>query len=75
MAFPPGVSTESIESELGESAEALALLNKAYMDHDSSLLSLKVDPVFDPLRNEPDFRALMAKLRFPPEGNARGDQR
>jgi hypothetical protein len=27
---------------------------------------LKVDPLLDPIRNEPQFKALVARMNFPP---------
>ena len=32
---------------------------------DIDLLSLKTDPLMDPLRKEPRFQAVMRELRFP----------
>jgi hypothetical protein len=39
-------------------------LEKAYEARDWSLLPLKMERIFDPLRSEPRFIALMKKLNF-----------
>jgi hypothetical protein len=32
----------------------------------SGLSELKVEPLLDPIRNEPQFKALLARMKFPP---------
>jgi predicted Zn-dependent protease len=54
----------SIHARLGETAEALDWLERAYEEHDSTLVWLKVHPRFDALRHEPRFEALIARLRL-----------
>jgi adenylate cyclase len=49
---------------LGELDEALGWLEKAYDDRDWGIMSLAVDPQFDPLRAEPRFLALQEKAGF-----------
>lgn len=51
---------------LGPGDRALALdgLEKAYADHSQFTPFLKMDRMFDPLRSEPRFIALMKKLNF-----------
>jgi hypothetical protein len=34
--------------------------------HSTALQLLKVDPVLDPIRNEPQFKAMLARMKFPP---------
>jgi serine/threonine protein kinase/Tfp pilus assembly protein PilF len=52
----------SIYSRLGDRESALAWLERAWDEHDSTLAWLKVHPRFDPLRREPRFEELMRKL-------------
>ena len=52
----------SICARLGEKSEALAWLERAYEEHDSTLVWLKVHPRFDALREEPRFAALLGKM-------------
>jgi len=51
-----------IHAGLGDKAEALAWLEKAYDDRSFFLASLNVDPRFDHLRAEPRFRALVQRI-------------
>ena len=54
----------SIHAGLGEREEALHWLERAFDEHDSSLVWLKVHPRFDSLRGVPRFEALLARLKF-----------
>jgi TolB-like protein/Tfp pilus assembly protein PilF len=51
---------------LGEMDEALKYLEKAFKEQDVSwnLLNIKVNPIFDSLRTEPRFTALLKKMNF-----------
>lgn len=51
-------------AELGEIDEAFRQLNLAYELRSTRLLELKVEPWFDPLRDDPRFGALLAKMGF-----------
>jgi serine/threonine-protein kinase len=44
--------------------QAFEWLNKAYEDRDEEMMNLKVDPVLDPLRNDPRFRTLLQRMRL-----------
>jgi tetratricopeptide (TPR) repeat protein len=47
---------------LNDKERALASLENALRDHEPCLVSLTVDPVFDPLRNESRFLAIVRKV-------------
>ena len=47
---------------LGEKDETFAWLEKAYEERSGSLPYLKVNPTWDPLRSDPRFEALVAKV-------------
>jgi serine/threonine-protein kinase len=47
---------------LGESNQALEWLEKAYDDQDDVCWRLKCDRIFDPIRSEPRFQALLKKV-------------
>ena len=62
----PPVAVAMIYSSLGETDRALAFLEKAYEEHSTDLVYLKVDPVYDPLRSEQRFEDLMRRMGLPP---------
>jgi len=49
---------------LGKKNEALDSLEKAYLERESFLPALKVWPVYDSLRSEPRFQALLKKMKL-----------
>jgi len=55
----------TIYAQWGDRAKALQWLDTAVRLRDSGLIYLKTDPLFDPLRSEPRFRAIERQLRFP----------
>jgi TolB-like protein/Flp pilus assembly protein TadD len=55
----------TIYAQWGDRAKALEWLETALHLRDSGLSLLKTDPLMDPLRKEPRFKAAMQKLRFP----------
>ncbi len=46
---------------MGDKEEAMAWLEKAYSQHSTSMATLKVDPLWDPLRGDPRFEDLMRR--------------
>jgi tetratricopeptide (TPR) repeat protein len=52
----------SLYAALGDKEAAFASLNKAYEEHDLQLQFLKVDPSYDPLRDDPRFQELLNKV-------------
>ena len=47
---------------LGDKAQALAWLEKAYQQHSNELVSLKVSPGYDSLRGDPRFQDLLRRV-------------
>jgi hypothetical protein len=45
---------------------ALQWLAKAEQRHDNDLMFLKGDPLLDPIRDEPQFEEIEARMNFPP---------
>jgi tetratricopeptide (TPR) repeat protein len=51
---------------MGNKDEAFAWLQKAYLEHSFVLTALKVDPLFDALRSDPRFQALLRSVGLTP---------
>src|SRR5437867_3588855 len=54
----------SIYLGLGKKEKALDWLDKSYQDQESACWYLTVDPIYDSVRNEPRFQALLKKIGF-----------
>ena len=61
----PAYQYAEIYAQWGNTARALEWLQTAVRLHDSGLGWLKMDPLLDPLRNEPRFQAIERELKFP----------
>lgn len=63
----PGISTYVVAQcavAVGDSAKALALIESAYEQRDAHLTMMAVDPALDPLRTDPRFQRVLARMRF-----------
>ena len=49
----------------GEKEKAFEWLQVAFDNHDTGMLALLVDPLLNSLRDDPRFKALIAKMNFP----------
>jgi len=58
-------SIAGVYAALGENDNAFDALNKAYDQHDLQLVSLKVDPTLDGLRDDPRFGELIQQVGLP----------
>jgi tetratricopeptide (TPR) repeat protein len=63
----PGVAMDAASNYpmIGERARALDLLEKAYADRDPNIPYIGCHPVYDPLRAEPRFQALLRRMNLP----------
>jgi TolB-like protein len=55
----------TIYAQWGSTSKALEWLETALRLRDPGLVILKTDPLMDPLRQEPRFKAVMRELKFP----------
>jgi len=51
---------------LGNTEEAFSLLEEAYAERSTALPSLRVNPIYDPLRDDPRFHLLMRRIGLAP---------
>jgi len=58
-------SLAMVELGLGDKDETVAWLEKAYLEQSPHLVGLKVVPAYDPLRNNPRFQQLIARIGLP----------
>ncbi len=58
-------SITAIYAALGEKDKAFEWLERAYREHDGWLVFIKIQYLLDPLRGDPRFSALLAKMNFP----------
>lgn len=49
---------------LGDKDQALNWLEKAYVQHSTIMTALKVEPALDPLRADPRFQSILARVRL-----------
>jgi adenylate cyclase len=61
----PPIAQALFYYSMGENNSAMEWLNKSYQVKDFWLATLRVDPIWDPMRNEPEFQKLMKKMDFP----------
>ena len=55
----------TLYTRAGEAEPAMEYLEQAYADHDQNMPSIAVDPIFDFIRDEPRFQALVDSLGLP----------
>jgi len=65
--YMPSLCLSWVHIGLREHEAALDLIQKAYDEHDPVVLWLRVFPIFDPLRGEPRYEQMVARLNLPPK--------
>jgi hypothetical protein len=53
-----------IYSQTGEIDSAFEMLEKSFSDHEVEMYLLRVEPPFDPIRNDSRFKVLLDKIGF-----------
>ena len=54
-----------IFAQAGDKERALSALEAAWAVRDAGLINIQVDPLLDPIRNEPRFEAIVKRMNFP----------
>ena len=49
---------------MGEKEKSFEWLQKAYEEHDSGLVSVAVEPMFETVRSDPRFKDLLRRLKL-----------
>ena len=63
--YVPGSAVALVYAGLGDHRRALDALERAYQEHDFSMVLLGVAPWFDSLRGEPRFDELVRRMQLP----------
>ena len=49
---------------IGDKNRVFEWLDKAYEEHDSGLVSIAVEPMFDPVRSDPKFKSIVKRMKL-----------
>ena len=60
----PSYSIGEAYMRMGEKEKAIKWLQDAYDNHDSELVSLGVEPVFNPIRSDARFKELLRRMKL-----------
>jgi hypothetical protein len=62
--LPAVVLDVSIYTELGDADASVAALERSVAEHEVGMELFGLDPIFDPIRETPRFRAVIARMRL-----------
>jgi serine/threonine protein kinase/tetratricopeptide (TPR) repeat protein len=65
LAAAPSYGTSRLFVLLGRKDEAVSWLRKGLADRSGGMVRLRADPVFDPIRSDPGFQAIVKEINFP----------
>lgn len=63
--YVPATFFAYINTALGQKEQAFGMLDRAYREHDSTLMGLKTHPWLDPLRSDPRYQDLLRRVGLP----------
>ena len=63
-AYVPPYNVALVHHGLGDSAEAIGWLERAYSERDVHMVFLGVEPLWDSLRSDPRFASLLERMKF-----------
>ena len=66
QAYVPCLRVARLYAHAGETARALSWLEKSFQEREPFMVSLNVDPFWDPLRSDPRFQDILRRMNFPP---------
>jgi serine/threonine protein kinase/tetratricopeptide (TPR) repeat protein len=69
--YVPSSAVALVHTGIGNKREALDWLDRAYEEHDFSLVFLQVAPWFESLRGEARFEQLISRMQLPPRSVTR----
>ena len=69
--YVPSSAMALVQTGMGNKADALDWLDRAYQEHDFSIVFLQVAPWFDSLRGEARFEQLIRRMQLPSRSGAR----
>ena len=61
--YVPPISRGLVLLGLGRQTEAVAALKQSEEDHSTAMVYARVDPLLDPVRNDPAFQGLLERIR------------
>lgn len=69
--YVPSSAMALVQAGMGNKGDALDWLDRAYQEHDFSIVFLQVAPWFDSLRGEARFEQLTRRMQLPAQSGAR----
>ncbi|MDH3649088.1 MAG: hypothetical protein OEQ53_05355, partial [Saprospiraceae bacterium] len=61
----PSFYLAMLHAQMGKINDAFEWLDNAYQDHEVEMYWLKVEPTFEPMRNDPRWEEMLDKVGFP----------
>ena len=67
---PPGKGPDNYDlaamyAQMGKKGEAVNWLQKGFANRAGGMVRMKAEPIFDPLRSDPQFQAIVKEMKYP----------